>query len=61
MATNQNVTIYTASSTLQNTPSAPPFSDLNYLPRSNYINPKNRNKNPMNLEDNPPTYEEFLE
>ena len=39
MDINQNVTIYTASSTLQNTPSAPPFSDLNYLPRSNYINP----------------------
>ena len=65
MAANQNVATYptspTTSSNLQNAPSAPSFYDLNYLRRSNSITANNKINNPVNSEDNPPTYEEFLQ
>ena len=66
VASNQNEATYrtsstTTSSNLQNAPSAPAFSNLNYLPRSTSINTHNKTNNPMNSEDKPPTYEEFLQ
>ena len=66
VASNQNEATYrtsstTTSSNLQNAPSAPAFSNLNYLPRSTSINTNNNANNPMNSEDKPPTYEEFLQ
>ena len=66
VAANQNEATYRTSSpitssNLQNAPSALSFSDLNYLPRSTSINTHNKTNNPMNSEDKPPTYEEFLQ
>ena len=58
--TNQNVAT-TTSSNLQNAPSAPSYFDLNYSPTSNSITTNNKSNDPVNSEDNPPTYEEFLQ